>query len=162
MIEVSIEADAWTSALPDAEAVVERACARALDAVPTADDGDGAAVVAAPLSAPSGAASAVPAPPLPSASAAPGPATAAPGPATASPETPRAKHQPPAPAPAPPAAPVPALSQLAVSPDHRAVLEAAAAAIPGAAAADVTTIAAFLEGLDDSFFGDDLDALGGA
>ena len=46
MIEVSIEADAWTSALPDAEAVVERACARALDAVPTADDGDGAAVVA--------------------------------------------------------------------------------------------------------------------
>ena len=123
---------------------------------------DGAAVVAAPLSAPSGAASAVPAPPLPSASAAPGPATAAPGPATASPETPRAKHQPPAPAPAPPAAPVPALSQLAVSPDHRAVLEAAAAAIPGAAAADVTTIAAFLEGLDDIFFGDDLDALGGA
>ena len=46
-------------------------------------------------------------------------------------------------------------------PDFSA-LEAAAAAIPGAAAADVTTIAAFLEGLDDSYFGDDLDALGGA
>jgi len=36
------------------------------------------------------------------------------------------------------------------------VLQAAAAAIPGAAPTEVEAIADFLEGLDDSFFDDDL------
>ena len=54
------------------------------------------------------------------------------------------------------APPAPLQQPAAAATEHRAVLQAAAAAIPGAAAADVDTIATFLEGLDDSFFGDDL------
>ena len=46
MIDVEIEDEAWTAALPGVEVVVERACSAALDQLAPAEDGDAEITVA--------------------------------------------------------------------------------------------------------------------
>ena len=46
MIDIEIEADVWSTALPDAVAIVERACNAALDELAPAEDGDAELTVA--------------------------------------------------------------------------------------------------------------------